>query len=258
MTTEACADLVQRGDPDRHAVIRAADPESQARLWPLYALNLEVARAPWVTNEPMIAEMRLQWWREAVEEIAQGQAPRAHEVAAPLAAVMRDAGLPAAPLDGMIAARRWDIYSDPFEGRDDLLAYVDATAGNLMWVAALALGAPAAAEAPVRAYARGAGLAAWLQAVPELEARGRQPLPDDSPEAIAALARSGLQSIAEARTGRAEVPAGALPALLTGWDAAPILRLAARQPERVKAARLTRSEFARRGRLLVRALSGRW
>ena len=186
MTLEACAQLVERGDPDRHAVTRAADPAAQARLWPLYALNLEVARAPWVTQEPMIAEMRLQWWREAVEEIAAGKAARAHEVAAPLAGVMRDAALPVEVLDAMIAARRWDIYRDPFDGAEALFAHLDATAGNLMWLAALALGAPASAEAPVRDFARGAGLAAWLRAAPELEARGRAPLPDPEPQAVRA------------------------------------------------------------------------
>lgn len=258
MTVEACAQLVERGDPDRHAVTRAADPAAQARLWPLYALNLEVARAPWVTQEPMIAEMRLQWWREAVEEIAAGKEPRAHEVAAPLAAVIRDAALPVDLLDGMIAARRWDIYRDPFDDDAALFAHLDATAGHLMWLAALALGAPASAEAPVRDFARGAGLAAWLRAVPELEARGRLPLPDGTLAAVTALARQGLAHIAKARARRREVPRQVLPALLTGWEAGAVLKLAAREPGRVASGALNRAEFARRGGLMLRALSGRW
>ena len=39
-------------------------------LFALFAFNLEVARAPWVTQQPMIAEMRLQWWCDALDEIA--------------------------------------------------------------------------------------------------------------------------------------------------------------------------------------------
>ena len=74
MTTDACAALVERGDPDRFAAVMAAPVAARTRLWPLYAFNLEVARAPWVTKEPMIAEMRLQWWRDVVAE----PAPRAH------------------------------------------------------------------------------------------------------------------------------------------------------------------------------------
>ena len=70
MTVAACAGLVERGDPDRFLAVMAAPPAARARLFPLYAFNLEVARAPWVTQEPMIAEMRLQWWRDAVEMLA--------------------------------------------------------------------------------------------------------------------------------------------------------------------------------------------
>jgi hypothetical protein len=72
----------------------ATPPEARAVLFPLYAFNLEVSRAPWVTEEPMIAEMRLQFWRDVAEEIGQGAPPRAHEVAAPLAEAVRaeDAG----------------------------------------------------------------------------------------------------------------------------------------------------------------------
>ena len=86
MTVDACAALVERGDPDRFAATMAAPVAARAQLWPLYAFNLEVARAPWVTKEPMIAEMRLQWWRDVVAE----PTPRAHDVAGPLQALIRD------------------------------------------------------------------------------------------------------------------------------------------------------------------------
>jgi phytoene/squalene synthetase len=76
MSLEACADLLRRGDPDRFLAAMAAPPAARRVLLPLYAFNLEVARAPQVTAEPMIAEMRLQWWRDALAEIAAGgQAP---------------------------------------------------------------------------------------------------------------------------------------------------------------------------------------
>ena len=55
MSLAACADVVQRGDPDRFAAVMAAPVWVLARLWPQYAFNLEVARSHWVTKEPMIA-----------------------------------------------------------------------------------------------------------------------------------------------------------------------------------------------------------
>jgi phytoene/squalene synthetase len=246
MTVEACADLVQRGDPDRFLAVMAAPMAARAQLFPLYAFNLEVARAPWVTAEPLIAEMRLQWWRDVVASAASGAA-RAHEVAGPLHDLIRDFGLPIATLDRLIAARRWDIHRDPHADAAALAQYLEDTGAGLMWLAARALGAPDGAEGPVRAYGWAAAAAAYLRAVPELKARGRQPLPPG-----ADLARLGLQRLAEARAGRARVPKGVAPALLAGWQAGPVLqRAAAGQAPDLPEAR-------KRWGLLWQAASGRW
>jgi 15-cis-phytoene synthase len=256
MSLQACAALVERGDPDRFLAAMAAPPAARARLFPLYAFNLEVTRAPWVTQEALIAEMRLQWWRDALAEIEGGGPVRAHEVTIPLAEVIRMAELPVAPLDALVAARRRDIGHEPFPDVAALWAYLDETTGNLMWAAALALGG--ADEGAVRSMGQAAGLAAWLVAVPRLVARGLQPLPDSSNDAIRQLAQLGLVRLAEARAARARVPRRAGPALMAGWRAGPILRMALRQPERVTGGRLVQSEFARRGSLLLRAATGRW
>ncbi|MCA3454148.1 MAG: squalene/phytoene synthase family protein, partial [Rhodobacter sp.] len=99
MTVAACAALVQRGDPDRFMAVMAAPVAARAPLLVLYAFNLEVARAPWVTQEAMIAEMRLQWWRDTVAAMAGPGPVRAHEVATPLAEVVRARRLPLAVID---------------------------------------------------------------------------------------------------------------------------------------------------------------
>ncbi len=122
MSLAACAELVKRSDPDRFLAAMAAPAPAREVLFPLYALNVEVSRAPWVTQEPMIAEMRLQWWRDALEELSQGQPPRAHEVVVPLAAAVGTSADWAA-LDRFVAARRWDIYTDPFEDAAHFEAY---------------------------------------------------------------------------------------------------------------------------------------
>jgi phytoene/squalene synthetase len=256
MSLQACADLVARGDPDRFRAAMATPPETRAVLFPLYAFNVEVTRAPWVTEEPMIAEMRLQFWRDVAEEIGQGAAPRAHEVAAPLAEVLRpeDALL----LDALVAARRWDIHKEPFEDAAHFETYLDATGGNLVWAAARALGAPDGAEAPMRDAAWAQALAAYLRAVPELEARGRFPLPDGRPEAVAALAREGLDRLARARARRREVPDPARQALYAGWQAEAILTRAARAPGRVADGTLGLGAAGQSWRLAGVALTGRW
>lgn len=253
MSLEACAALVERGDPDRFVATMAAPPAARARLWPLYAFNLEVARAPWVTKEPMIAEMRLQWWRDVVAE----PNARAHEVAGPLHSLIRSASLPVAVLDRLIAARHWDVHPEPFSDRAAFDTYLDDTAGGLMWLAARALGAPAAAEASVRAFGWATGLANYLRAVPDLESRGRKPLVDGRPQAVRDLATQGLTRISSARAGKPLIGTG-LPALLAGWQTAALLRQVQRDPLAVAGNRMGLSEFSRRGRLLWQTATGRF
>lgn len=250
MTVAACAELVERGDPDRFRAVMAAPVEARAQLFPLYAFNLEVARAPWVTQEVLIAEMRLQWWREVVETAGSGAA-RAHEVAGPLHELIRDFGLPVAVLDRLIAARRWDIHSDPHEGAEGLASYLEDTGAGLMWLAARALGAPDAAEDAVRAYGWASAAAMYIRAVPELKARGRRPLPEGVSEKD--LSRLGLEKLAEARKARRTVPKEISPALLVGWQTEGVLRqaLAGRSSPDL-------SEVRKRWALLRQAVTGRW
>ncbi|MEM0947700.1 MAG: squalene/phytoene synthase family protein [Pseudomonadota bacterium] len=256
MTLQACADIVARGDPDRFAAAMAGPIDARRVLFPLYAFNLEVARAPWVTAEPIIAEMRLQWWREALNEIAAGGPVRRHEVVTPLAEILDPEG--AATLDSLISARRWDITGTGFDDDADLAAYLEATAGRLMWVGARTLGAPSDVAPVVYDYAYGAGLAAWFCAIPELEARGRRPLPDGRPGALQVLAREGLRRITRARKGRHAVPISVRPALFAGWQAHVILSQVARDPARVGSGTLGPSPFRKRLGLLAMGLTGRW
>jgi phytoene/squalene synthetase len=255
MTLAACADIVRRGDPDRFLSVMAAAPAARAVLFPLYAFNLEVARAPWVTSEPLIAQMRLQWWRDVLDAIAAGGQVPAHEVARPLAAVLRARAVPLGPLCALVEARRWDIGRTGFAGEEALLAHLDATAGGLLWTAAMALGEDPAREAAVRAAGRAGGVAGWLMAVPALVAQGREPLPDPTPAGVRALAARGLAALRSARQARF---AAAVPALRSLWQAGPILAQAAREPGRVAEGTLGLSEFGRRGRLLWKAATGGW
>ncbi len=140
--------------------------------------------------------------------------------------------------------------------RVPLTAYLDATAGNLMWAAALALGAPPACETAVRDVAHAQGLAAWFCATATLTDRGRHPLPDASAAGIAHLAGAALTRLA--RADRALVPKPARPALYPACQARGLLTQAAREPQRVLTGRLGLSEFTRRAGFMRLALTGRF
>ena len=253
MSLDACASLVERGDPDRFAAVMAAPPAARARLWPIYAFNLEVARAPWVTDQPLIAEMRLQFWRDTLA----AQTPRAHEVASHLHALTQATPGLADLLDRVIEARRHDIGREPFASATAFEAYIEDTSGGLMWAAALALGARPEAETGFRALGWASGLANYLRAVPQLAARNLTPLVNDHPAALRILATEGMNHLAIARAA-APLFGPARSAALAGWQAGPLLRQARRNPTRVAEGTLALSEFARRGSLVWMALTGRF
>lgn len=249
-----CAALVERGDPDRFRAVMAAPVAARGPLFALYAFNVEVSRAPWVTQEAMIAEMRLQWWRDALDEIASGGAVRRHAVVTPLAGLLSDADC--AVLDDLILARRWDIYRDPFEDTAAFETFLDQTAGGLLWVAARLLGAPDTAEAALRDIGYAQGLANWLRAIRALEAAGRVPLVDGRPEAVAALAAQGAARLARGRQAL-RLPKAARPAVLAAWQAGPILRQAAQTPARVAQGALGLSGAGSQLRLIIASVLGR-
>ena len=251
---KACAALVHKADPDRFLAAMAAPVAARAVLFPIYALNVEVARAPWVTQETMIAEMRLQWWRDALQEIAQGPTVRRHEVVTPLSRVLSPhlAGM----LDEYVAVRRWDIYRDPFEDQEHFDAYINYSSGALLVAAAQSLGA--ADEDVLRDFGYGVGVANWFRAIPELEARGRIPLLDGRPEGVRVLAETALARLARARSNRSGVSDAARLALYLGWQAEWILKRVIAQPDRVAAGALAQSEVRRRLSLMWTAATGRW
>jgi phytoene/squalene synthetase len=250
----ACADLVRKGDPERFRAVMAAPVAARPLLFALYAFNIELARAPWASAESMIAEMRVQWWRDVGAEIAERKVVRRHFVTTPLARLVQPEL--ALCIDAMAEARRWDIYRDPFADLAELEGYLEATSGALTWMAAASLGA--ADEQVARDFGVGAGVAAFLLAVPDLKAHKRAPLPDERPEAIAGLARLGLERLSRARSGRHRISAPAGAAMLSGWQASAILRQAERDPNRVLDGSLGLGELGSRARLAWRALSGRW
>jgi phytoene/squalene synthetase len=254
MSLNACAALVEKADPERFRATMAAPVPARKILFPLYAFNVEVARAPWVTQEPMIAEMRLQWWRDALEEIATGTKPRKHEVVDALAQVLDAEG--AKLLDGLISARRWDVYKDPFEDAAHFDDYIDATAGHLMWTAARLLGQ--GDDAIIRDFAYAVGVANMFRAIPDLEERGRMPLLDGSEAGVMGLAQRAEAKLTDATKKRREISGAAAPVLYAGYLARPTLRQIRKDPGKVARGALGLPPLREHIRFTHVALRGWW
>lgn len=240
-----CAERLSSGDPDRFAAVMACPGPDRAALFALYAANLAIAQAPWASAEPLVAQMRLQWWIDALEALAAQGRPVPQEIGPALEL------LPVAALQGLIAvaeARRADCDGAGFADPARLWDYLEATSGALSAAAGACLGA--GSETVLRAHGTAAGLANWLIALPELTARGRLTLAGAEPGLLADLARDGLTRLAAARGAlRAATPAARL-AALSGWQAAGVLQRAAQSPGRIATGTLRGTEFARRLGLL--------
>jgi len=72
---------VRRHDPDRWLASRfIGEAQARADVIALYAFNHEIARVAGAVSNPLMGEIRLTWWGEAVAEIYEGRAVRKHPV----------------------------------------------------------------------------------------------------------------------------------------------------------------------------------
>jgi|APSaa5957512535_1039671.scaffolds.fasta_scaffold14876_4 phytoene/squalene synthetase len=130
-----CAKQVRTYDYDRFLTSLFAPSTVREDLFALFAFNHEVAKIREAVSEPMLGEIRLQWWREAIEGIYAGE-PRNHEVVLPLSDAIHKHKLSKELFLDIIDARAADIYDENPQTLDDFEIYLGATSGNLMRLAA--------------------------------------------------------------------------------------------------------------------------
>lgn len=174
----ACEETVRRYDPDRYYSAFFAPAERRPLVFTLYAFNYEIARIGEAVSEPMMGEIRLQWWREAVESARDGR-PRAHDTVKALAEVFARTGLPLGMFEALIDARARDCAAEPFADMAALEAYADATSGGVMRMVARVLGAGDALDAHVRELGIAYALTRLLRSIPFHASRRKFYLPLD-------------------------------------------------------------------------------
>jgi len=203
-----CGAIARRHDPDRFFCALFAPAEKREALFTLIAFNHELARAREAARSPMTALIRLTWWREAVEEAAEGRPARQHEVAAPLHAAIRAGVLDAEGLIAMAEAREAEMEEEGIPSPAALHAYLRGTAGGFAVVAGRLLGAPPALLPALQRAGLLYGLAGLLRAVPALAAQGRSLLPTElvRPEAVVADHEAARPVIRELASGAPEAP----------------------------------------------------
>ncbi|MEE2759876.1 MAG: squalene/phytoene synthase family protein [Pseudomonadota bacterium] len=147
---------VRERDWERFICALFAPNERRQALFAILAFNAELARTRSVVSEPLLGEVRLQWWRDALATIYDdtGVVPVGSPLLADLASAIRRYHLPRQVLDAMIDARSADLEMAPHADLDALLAYASATSGGVTELTLYALGAYAGeGEGDVEPYA---------------------------------------------------------------------------------------------------------
>jgi len=174
-----CAAAVKRHDRDRYLASLFAPEPSRGALLALYAFSLEVARIPELVSEPMLGEIRLQWWREALEEVYENR-PRLHPVVQGLAEAAARTPLSREHFDRLVDARSFDLEQRPPATLADLETYAAATSSGLLRLGLEILEARgnAAIEAASRLGIAWA-LIGYARSLPFHAGQGRIYLPED-------------------------------------------------------------------------------
>ena len=125
------AEIVRQAAPDRYFSSLYAPADRRDDLHALYAFDAEVSTIRAKVSEPMLGEIRLTWWRDALEQ-GEGQG---NPLAEAVLDVMARHALPMQALLDVIDARTFDLYDDPFPSLNDLEGHAGETRGRIMMLA---------------------------------------------------------------------------------------------------------------------------
>jgi len=227
---EFCASLLKERDPLRFRSIMAAPEKLRPYYFVIFALNVEVSRAPYLTKEPLIADIRLQWWLDVLDEIIGDKAVRKHAVATPLSKCIGKSQ--AKELKKFVLARKWDIHSDEFNSLTELNNYLYETTGILFQVAA------GRNLVTTNKYFHDAcmaiALANYLTATPDLKRAGKLPFAGLSPIEIGEQCRIAMANLKTAKSNIGNFTERERWVLFTGWKSEKILTKIFRNPKNLE------------------------
>jgi phytoene synthase len=229
------AALVRHHDRDRYQTALFAPARRREALLALYAFNYEIARVRETVTQPMLGQIRLQWWREVLDTAYAGAPARQHPVAVSLSAAIREFGLSREPFDRLIDTRERDLADEPPASLAALEDYAEGSSAALVHLALQVLGVR---EVTIEETARKVGiayaLAGLLRAMPFHARAGRAYIPAHVGEragldpadytagrgtpalraAVREIAVAAVRHLRAAREGRPATPRSAITALL--------------------------------------------
>ena len=192
--------------PDYYLASLLAPVAVRNDLIALAAFFGDVDRIIATISDPALAEIRLQWWRDAIMG-AERNIRTGHPVADALGDAVRRHELPLDLFDGLLDARSFDLYADPVPDEPTFDAYLAKSDGAAFTLAARII--DPAGPTPsrlVQATGRAYGWMRVLRTLALAKARARDPFPPSfgTREAASARARDVLASARTAWRGASD------------------------------------------------------
>jgi len=121
-------------DKDRYLATLLAPAAAREHLFSLYAFNIEISKIRENVSEALLGEMRLSWWREAIDAIYCGDVGD-HPVVEALERAIVECSLPQNLFLELLNARQFDLYDEPMKTIAKFDAYAGATSSVLFQLA---------------------------------------------------------------------------------------------------------------------------
>lgn len=173
-----CGELVRNADPDRFLLSMFVPAQYRADVWAVLAFNYEIAKTREVVSESTLGLIRLQWWRDMIGGIYEGQAVPEHEVLKPLETAIKSRDLSREMFEKLIYAREFDLENVQPGNIEGLMNYADFTTTPLLELIVKIMGDDPAQEF-IQPMAINSALIGVLRATPFHARQGRLLLPED-------------------------------------------------------------------------------
>ncbi len=135
-----CLESIRRVDRARYLLCLLAPMRYRPALWAIHAFNVAISRIPETVSEPILGQIRLQWWRDAIASIYVNGTSPVHPILDALKDVIPRYRLSLQSFERILNARERDLEDWRPATIQDLEDYARDTAGEILALSMAVLG----------------------------------------------------------------------------------------------------------------------